>query len=217
MAATATKPSRDPRPRWIAMVLGLLGIGTLLALAANIYQFKENQRLGRDLAAVQSSVQRQFADIKELESGELEQTLRRFDELNKQVQGATAANLRKARLEMQRNRSELTKALAQKEKDVQSQMSAMKADLKQDASSKVSQVSEELAKTKSELARAVDEPSVSSHEAAAASEEPVVAQAPAAQLHVVEAPKKKTLWSRLNPFRNSKDRAEVASRPAAGQ
>ncbi len=198
------------------MVLGVLSVGTLLALAANIYQFKENRRLARDLAEVRNSVQRQFADIKELESGELEQTLRRFDELNKQVQGMTAANLRKARLEMQRNRSELTKALAQKEKDVQSQMSAMKADLKQDASSKVSQVSEELAKTKSELARAVDGVSASSRETPAASEEPV-AQAPAAQPQIVHAPKKKTLWSRLNPFRKSKDRAEVASRPAAGQ
>ncbi|MBZ5610231.1 MAG: hypothetical protein LAP38_18365 [Acidobacteriia bacterium] len=212
MPANDSKGSSDtPGARSHSMVLGLLCAGTLLALAGNVYQFVEGQRLARSLALVQRNVANQFAEIKEVESGILEQNLRRFDEFSKQFEGMTAANLREARIEVRRSRSELTMALERKQKEVVSEMSELKSDLKQDASAKVSRVSADLDKTRVEFQRAVSDINVSSSEIPANSEEQAVAtQAPVPREQPAPAARKKTFWGKLNPFKRNKEKTDLA-------
>jgi hypothetical protein len=69
----------------------LLCFGMLIALAGNVYQFVQSERMARDLAVLQLNVQNQFAEMRELQSGTLEQNVRRFDELNKRLAGIKAA------------------------------------------------------------------------------------------------------------------------------
>jgi hypothetical protein len=71
-------------------ILWLLCFGMLIALAGNIYQFVQSERMARDLAVLQLNVQNQFAEMRELQSGALEQNVRRFDEMNKQFAGIRA-------------------------------------------------------------------------------------------------------------------------------
>ncbi len=71
-------------------VLWLLLLGLLLALAGNAHQFLKTQRMAHDMAQMQQTMQSQFAELRELQSGALEQNVRRFDELNKRFDGLTA-------------------------------------------------------------------------------------------------------------------------------
>lgn len=83
-------------------VLWVLFAGMVLALAGNVYQFVEAERISRDLAQAQREVQTQLADMRELESGTLEQNLRRFDQLNKQIEGLSAQTLKQTKSEVRR-------------------------------------------------------------------------------------------------------------------
>jgi hypothetical protein len=91
------------RPRSTALWVLLL-----IAVAGNIYQFVESQRMARDLAVLRLNVQNQLSEMRELESGALEQNVRRFDELNKKVEGIAAAALVETKLQ---TRSEVRRLL----------------------------------------------------------------------------------------------------------
>jgi hypothetical protein len=92
MPGNGWKASRVALPKHShSTALRLLCFGMLIALAGNIYQFVQSERMARDLGVLQLNVQNQFAEIRELQSGALEQNVRRFDELNKQFAGIKAA------------------------------------------------------------------------------------------------------------------------------
>jgi flagellar basal body-associated protein FliL len=206
--------ANDARTRSRSVLLLILAAGVTLALAGNVYQFTQARRLAHDLAFAQERMARRFAEIREVESGALEQNLRRLDELNKQFEQVTAATLEQARSEVRRNRAELAKALDERRKEVARQMSDLKSDLKEETSTKVEQVSTDLAKTRVSLERAVADVNGKT------TENPPSSEAPAITTHAVvpdpkpaeQAPKKKSFWSRLNPFKKDKSKPDVASK-----
>jgi len=103
MLLNDSKPSSDAlQSRTSSGALWLLIFGLLLALAGDIREFVKVERLERDLAAMQQTVQSQFAEMKELQSGALEQNLRRFDELNKQFEDFRATTRLETRSEVRR-------------------------------------------------------------------------------------------------------------------
>ena len=153
MAENDPNISRDrPRSRSYSMVVPLLFLGVLLALAGNFYQFLRAERFEHDVELMQKSTQRQIADVKEAISGVLEQNLLRYDELSKQLQGATASTLEQARSEVKRSRSELAKTIDRRHQEVVTQLSDL-SDLREDTASKLGQISSDLEGTGSELKR----------------------------------------------------------------
>jgi hypothetical protein len=183
----------------------------LISLAGNIYQFVKGERLARDLALMQLNVKRQFAEIRELESGALEQNLRRLDGLNRQVDEITAATLQQARSEVRRNRSDLTKALERKQKEMARQMSELKSDVRRDASPQVS-VSNNFEKPPVEAQPVMDDRINSSASPTHSKETATTTPAPVVQAEPVEEPKKTRLWSKLNPLKWHKKKSDSASR-----
>ena len=163
-------------------------------------------------SSMQQKVDKQFADMRELESGTLEQNLRRIDELSRQFEGINRATIQQAQAEIRRTKSELAKALAEKQKDEAKKMSELKADLAEDANAKVSEVSDDLKQTRTELRREVNDINVR--------RETPVKPAPVVATHTVvpqqpqpvPAPKKTTFWNKLNPFRSHKEKTDVASK-----
>ncbi len=206
-------PAIDSTSRSRSIVIWLLFAGIAVALAGNVYQFTQARRLNRDFAAMQEKVRSQFADIRELEAGSLEQNLRRLDEMNKQFEEVTAATLEQARSEVRRNRAEFAKALDQRRTEVAKQMSELKSDIKEETSTKVERVSTDLAKTRVELTRAVEDASSRSGESPAASVAPAITTHAVAPAEKPEpTPTKKSFWSRLNPFKRDKPKTGIASK-----
>jgi len=196
----------------LAGVVVLLFVGIALALAGNVYQFRESRRLASDLAATQQKMGKQFAEMRELESGQLEQNLRRLDELSQQFDRTNAMTLQQARAEVRRSRAELSKALEQKDQEVTRQMLELQSDLQKEANARLNRVSADLAKTRTELQREVKEVSIRTGEQAKAAKEPIAEVQPPPPAPQPEAPAKSSFWSKLNPFKSHKAKTDVAAR-----
>jgi HD-GYP domain-containing protein (c-di-GMP phosphodiesterase class II) len=204
----------DDQTRWRSIVIWVLAAGMLLALGGNVYQFIQGKRLTRDFTSLQSNVNKQFAEMRELESSQLEQSLRRIDDLSRQLEGLNQATIQQTEEEIRRTRLQLAKELEQRKKEVAKQLTEMKTDLKQDANARVSQVSNDLEQTRSELQRSVNNISAKQTEA------PVKVEAPPVVTHAVApplpapapAPEKKSFWNKLNPFRSHKAKTDIASK-----
>jgi archaellum component FlaC len=217
MSADDLNPSPIVRRKRSSLIvlLWLLCVGTTLGMAGNIYQFIRAQRLAQDVDSMQRNTQRQIADMKEAISGVLEQNLLRYDELSKQLQQVGSTTLEQAKSEVNRSRSEFAKTLDRRHQEVVSQLSDLRSDLRQDSSTKLSEISSNLERTDLELKRVVNDLDVVSERVGSSSgpqkTESVVPPAePAAHDQSAPAAKKKQFWSRLNPFRSGKKKAEAA-------
>lgn len=209
-----TKPIK-PGGRRYAIAAGLLAIGMLLALAGNVYQLVKQRRFEHDVDLMQQSNDRKIADLKEAVSGVLEQNLLRYDELSKQLQAISTNTLEQAKSEVKKNSSELARALDRRQRDVVAQISDLRADLRQDTSSKLSKISSDLQSTHSDLKRVASQLETVNGKVDINSEEIKTELAaahadPTPQEQVAPPPKKKQFWSKLNPFKSSKKKAEAS-------
>jgi hypothetical protein len=213
----ASPTGRRPHSYWIC--LWLLFLGMTLALAGNVYQLIRTKRLAHDVDLMQRNTQRQIADVKEALFGELEQDLRRYDEMSKQLHQISSMTLAQARSDVKRSSSELARTLDRSHQEVVSQLSNLRSDLKENTSSKVAQISSDLEQTDSELRRVasnldVVRERVESSSGQVKTELAVPPAEPAAQGQPPPPPKKKQFWSKLNPFRSGKRKTVAAGDPA---
>lgn len=206
-----------PRVRRFPIAICLLGAGMALAIAGNVYQFVKQRHFEHDVDLMQRSTEHQMADLKEAVSGVLEQNLLRYDELSKQIQSVSSSTLEQAKSEVKKNTSELARALDRRHRDLVTQLSDMRADLRQDTVSKLNKISADLQNTHSDLRRVATQldtmnvkvetnsDEIKSELAAAHTSEP------APQEQAAPPPKpKKQFWSKLNPFKSSKRKQEVS-------
>jgi exonuclease VII large subunit len=156
------KPKSSPQPVSRAGILWLLGLGMLLALAGNVYQFVRGEQIAREVELVEQSTQGQIAKLSDAASATLEENQQRFEAMKEQLAGTAATALRQARSEVKKSSSQLTHTLEQKHKEVVGQL----ADLKQDTSSRLDKVSSDLGQTGSDLKRVVGDLGVMSGEVA---------------------------------------------------
>src|ERR1700730_684700 len=211
--------SATSRPRSYSLVMPLLFAGMLVALAGNVYQALKAARFEHHVDLMQKSTQRQIADVKEAVSGVLEQNLLRYDELNKQLQSVSATAVEQAEAEVKRSRSELAKTVEQRHQEVVTQLSELKSDLRQDTASKLSQISSNLERTRSQFQRLVSDLDARGGKAASNSPVPTLPPAiahaePPVDEQIEPAPRKKQFWGKLNPFKYAKKKADVSeSRP----
>jgi exonuclease VII large subunit len=148
MSTNSLDPSGQPRrAKSHTVILVLLSLGMALALAGNMYQFVTGQRMQRDVVMLQKSTQSQIAKLSDAAAATFEENQQRFDAIRNQLQDSTAASLKQAKSEAKRASSQLQQKLEQKHKEVVSQLS----DLKEDTSSKLTQVSDNLEKVHGDL------------------------------------------------------------------
>jgi len=198
------------RPFFRSAIMPLMFAGIVIALAGNVYQLLKTQRLEHDIDLMHKSTQSQITEAKEAISGVLEQNLLRYDELNKQLQGVTATTLEQARSEVKRNRAELAKTIERRHAEMVTQLSDLRSDLKNEEASKLGQISADLERTGSQLQHLVSNldtpPAKPAPEPKAA---PAVAPGAAPAVEQPEtAPRKKTFWSKLNPFKYGKKKTD---------
>jgi hypothetical protein len=148
------EPLEAPRTRSHGVVLGLLGVGLALALAANVYQYKTGEHLSRDIALTQKNTEKQIAKMRDAASVEGELNQQRFDAMKTQLEGSTAATLRQARSEVKRSSTQLAASMEQKHQEQvqkQQEVASQLSDLKQDTSSKLQDTNSHLEETSSKL------------------------------------------------------------------
>ena len=148
-----TTPESSTRSKIQAAILVLLFLGMALALTGNVYQFVKTERLSRDLAVMQRSMQTQITRLSDATSGAFDVTQQRFQEV-KQLQDSNATALTDARAELRRSNSEFTAKLEEKNQELARQnrdLAAQLAALKQDAVAKFQKTSTGLQTTTAKL------------------------------------------------------------------
>ena len=178
----------------------------LLLPALVLPLFIRQQRLEHDLDLGRRSTERQIEVVKEALSGVLQQDLLRYDDLNKRLQAISTTAVEQAKSDV-RNSSELATTFARK-RDVATQLSDLRSELKHDTAFKLTQLSSDLQKTNSDLKRVVsklDMTNVKVESNPEQLEERNLAAAPTARPeHEQVPPKRKRFWSKLNPFSKNK-------------
>jgi len=160
-----SKPA--PRPRSHTGILWLLGLGLILALAGNVYQFVRGEQIARNVELMKQSTQGQIAQLSNAAAATLEENQQRFEAMKKQLQETTATALRQAKSEVNRSSSQLSHSLEQKHRE----MAGKLADLKEDTDTRLDKVSKDLDQTGSDLKRVVGDLGVMSGDVATNSKE----------------------------------------------
>lgn len=205
-----TKPVELHRRHSHLIAFSLLSVGLALALAANVCQFVRTEHLARDLVIQQRSISNQIAEVREAQAAMLEQNLRRYETLSRQVPAMAATAIEEARSAVHRSNSRLARAFTEKHESVVNQLSELESNT--NTSSKLNQLSSDLDETRTELNRVVSDLRSGNADAAPASQGPAAAQAEVTPLEeTAPAARKRTFWSKLNPFKRNRKKTEAVA------
>ena len=204
-AVRASRIERKPPLRPQTMILCLLAFGLVVSLAANIRQEQKTQGLSEDLTALRLRSDRALADLREAQSGLLEQNVRRLDQMETQLRNATADEQQKAASSVSRMRSELKKVVEQRHEEMVTAISDVKADLQAEASARARQAEEIEHDRQAQPAGALDFLSPANRDHSSAASTVLASETkPADDSPPPRVEKKKGFWNKLNPFSRAK-------------
>lgn len=201
----ALKRAHSRRLRPQAVVLWLLCIAVLILFGTNIREQQKTDALARALATYRQDSERQITELHQAQSASLEQGLIRLDQLTADLQKTEEETQREAQSLTNRMRSELSRTVEQRHQEMIKAISDLRADVRA-ASARPNHNGD--VEQQRELASASGATLISSPGAA-----PEQTQSSAnAVMHgerrddqpVASATRKKTFWSKLNPFSRKK-------------
>jgi len=207
----SSKPVRPARVRFNTVSLWLFA-GLIVSFTANFVQSRKTGALALDLAALRHDSDKQIADLRQAQSGLLEQDLLRLDQLTTRLQKSDEEEEEQASALANKMRADLAKTVEQRHQEMITAISDLRADLRAAGNFKVSASVNKLQKP--------DDGDVQSGKGLSFSSS--FAATPPAKLvsDTTEAPpvaspvsvKKKGFWSKLNPFNRSKNKKrEIAT------
>lgn len=204
----STNPVRPAKVRFNTVSVWLF-IGLIASFTANFLQNRKTDALAVDLAALRHDSEKQIADLRQGQSGLLEQDLLRLDQLTTQLQKSDEKEQQQATALANRMRADLARTVEQRHQEMITAISDLRADLR---------VAENLKSATANKFQKSDDGDAESEKGPASSpaatppappaklvsdtthEEPPVASPASA--------KKKGFWSKLNPFNRSKEKKQ---------
>jgi hypothetical protein len=185
---------RAPRIRTQTLVLWFLFLALVVAFATNITQDRKIAALTQDLAFLRQESHKQVADLREAQSGLLEQDLLRLDQVNTQLQKVDEEERKQAVLLAGETRAELTRTVEQRHQEMIRAISDLRADLRSEANAKATQPSVQKA------APGYVPVPVSGDVTAAPTLSLITEEKPGDEPPAASSAQKKSFWSKLNPF-----------------
>lgn len=202
--------SRTLRPQTV--VLWLLSLAVLLLLGANMREQQKTDVLATALSAYRQDSERQITELHQAQSASLEQGLLRLDQLTTQLQKTEQDEQRQAASLTNRMRSELARTVERRHQEMIRAISDLRADFRA-ASARPNPNSD--ADKPHEVAVRPATALISSNDPTTAISEAATETQPHEAPPAAEASKKKTFWSRLNPFSRKKKQQDGSADGAA--
>jgi len=207
----AVRPVHLPRIRPHTLALSLLFLGLAVSLALNLRQSRKTNELTSDVAALRQQSESEIAELRQAQSASLEQDLLRLDELSTQLQKNDQDEQDEAVSLSNKIRSELAKTVEQRHQEMITAISDLRADLRTAASVRAASVSD-LSKPAAGPAHAttgVQFTGVAAADPPAVPAGALVSSAAPSEEQITPLPaKKKSFWSKLNPFGRSKNKKQ---------